>query len=112
MHFYKLKFLNGKIKRLKDEMLEINSDIDLIIDLGGKPNETKLKKEKLVKRIEEVNKIKMDIEDRLNSIENEVDREIMLRRYKGQTYEKIAFDLGMTFDSVRWVCKKFYKQSM
>lgn len=109
MQFYKLKFLNGKLKRLQDEIIEINADIDLIVRLGGRPTATKEKKEKLIKKIEEVNKVKMQIEDNINSIDSEIDKEIMMRRYKGQTYEKISIDLGMTIDSVKWAIRKFYK---
>ena len=108
MKFYKLKFLNGKLKRLQDDLIEINADIDLILSLGGRPRETKDRKERLVAKIEEVNKTKMEIEDNINNIDNDIDREIMLRRYKGQTYEKISFDLGMTLDSVKWAIRKFY----
>ena len=110
MRFYKLKFLKGRLKRLQDEVVEVNADIELIESLGGRPIDTKEKKEKLIKKIEEVNRIKIAIEDNINSIDNEVDKEIMLRRYKGQTYEKIAFDLGMTVASIRWVVHKFYKK--
>ena len=90
-------------------MIEINADIDLIVSLGGRPIITKEKKDKLIKKIEEVNRVKMQIEDNINSIDSEIDKEIMMRRYKGQTYEKISSDLGMTIDSIKWAIRKFNK---
>ena len=109
MKLYKLKFYRARYIRLTDELAEIQSSVNMIKLLGGQPDVTIKRRDYIIKKIEECEREQMEFEKSIDELPY-LDKEILMRRYKGNSYEKIASDLEISFNLVRYTIVQFNKR--
>ena len=103
-----VKILSNRLKFYEEERVNIESDIELIKFISQKCPISKKRAYKLARTIEKINLYKMTIENYINNIENENDKNILYLRYvKGLTIEQISDRMNYSTTAIYYRLNKY-----
>lgn len=104
----KLKILRNRLRYYEEEKNNILLDIEMVKKMKKDCPISIKRVNKLIKSIEKVNLYKMRIENIIDTIDDEIDKNILYLKYiKGLTIEKISDTLNYSKSSIYYRIAKY-----